>query len=171
MIFSTHIESVQHRLDGLEKRERFIVIVGFIFLIFSLFFLIIWEPVFSELEKQQQHYQSQRQLLAWMKGTSREIQSLQSPGTQSLSRFKNQSISSLVERSSQSLGIKQYIKKLDSNKKGVKVQLEQANFDRIILWLHDLERKYRIQSSSIKIEPQKEPGAVNAQIMLERVTS
>ena len=106
-----------------------------------------------------------------MKDTSREIQSLQSSGAQSLSRFKNQSISSLVERSSQSLGIKQYIKKLDSNKKGVKVQLEQANFDRLILWLYDLESKYGIQSSSIKIEPQKEPGAVNAQIMLERAAS
>ncbi len=170
MIFSSYIEPLQHRLDALEKRERNIVIAGFIFLVFSLFFLIIWDPIFSELDNQQQSHQSQQQLLGWMKEKSQEIRSLQSSGAQSSSRFKNQSISSLVERSSQSMGIKQYIKKLASNKKGVKVQLEQADFDRIILWLHDLESKYGIQSNSIKIEPQKAPGTVNAQIMLERTT-
>jgi general secretion pathway protein M len=171
MIFSSYIETAHQRLDALEKREKIIVIAGFIFLLFSMFFLLIWEPVFSELDKQQQSYQSQRQLLNWMKGTSQQIQSLRSSGAQSSSRFDKQSISSLVERSSTSLGIKQYITKLDSNKKGVKVQLEQANFDRIILWLHDLESKYGIQSSNIKIEPQEASGTVNAQISLERPTS
>jgi len=171
MIFSNHIESIQQRLDALEKRERYIVITGFIFLIFSLFFLIVWEPIFSELDNQQQSYQAQHQLLGRMKDITQEIQSLQSSGAQSSSRFNKQSISSLVELSSQSMGVKQYIKKLDSNKKGVKVQLEQANFDRVILWLHNLESKYGIQSSSIKIEPQDAPGTVDVQITLERATS
>lgn len=170
MIFSDHIEAIQSRLDALEKRERFIVIAGFIFLVFSLFFLIIWEPIFNELDKQQQDHTTQRQLLNWMNNTSQEMRLLQSSGASSLNQFKNQSISSLVERSSQSFGIKQYIKKIDSNKKGVKVKLEQANFDRVILWLYDLESKYGIQSSSIKFEAQKEPGTVNVQIMLERIS-
>ena len=50
MIFSNYLEPVQRRLDALEKRERHIVIAGFIFLIFSLFFLIVWDPIFSELD-------------------------------------------------------------------------------------------------------------------------
>ena len=103
-----------------------------------------------------------------MKDAVAEYKTLQSSGTQMSTRFRNQSISSLAEQSAQSTGVKQNIKKLDSNSKGVKVELEQVSFDRLIIWLSDLSQKYNIQASSLHIEKIAEPGTVNARISLER---
>ena len=155
-------------LDTLEKRERHIVIGGIVALIIMLFYLIIWEPITENYNTQLQKYNSQRQLHSWMKNASAEIRSLKSSGGNNASRFKNQSISSLAERSAVSTGIKSFIEKIDQNKKGVKVKLKAANFDLIIRWLNDLQTKYGIISRKVSLEKTDVSGAVNAQITLER---
>lgn len=155
-------------LNKLETRERQTVLAGAVFLIISMFYLIIWDPIFSARDEQLQLLESQQQTLQWMMDTGAEIQSLQSSGNTTSSRFKNQSISSLAERSAQSMGVKQQITKLETVKNGVKVELEAADFDRLILWLNDMEQKYGIQASSIQIEKQDKPGAVEARVTLER---
>ena len=168
--FSTHTESLRNWLDSLETRERYLVITGAIALLVSLFYLALWEPVFNNLETQQQRYQSQRQLLNWMKDATQEALSLQSAGAQTASRFKNQSVSSLAERSALSMGVKKNISKHESGTKGVKIQLQQADFDRVIMWLNDMQTKYNIKASNIQIEKLAAAGAVNVRVTLDRVT-
>jgi len=163
-----HFEPLQNWLDSLDKRERTLVISGVIFLLVNLFYFAVWDPVINGLETEQQKYESERQLYYWMKDAVSEYKALQSSGGQITNRFKNQSISSLTDRSAQSTGIKQHIKKLDSSDKGVKVELEQVSFDQLIIWLSDLSQKYSIQASSLQIEKLAEPGSVNARISLER---
>ena len=169
--FSSYLEPINQRLDAMEKRERLTVIAGSIVLLITLFYSLAWEPVFAERDAQQQQYESQGQLLTWMKQSGQKIKDLQSSGASSNARFKNQSTSSLVERSAQSMGVKQFIKKQSSDKKGVKIDLENADFDRVILWLVDMQKKYGIQTSSIKIEKQDKPGAVKVRLTLERIAS
>ncbi len=155
-------------LDTLEQRERYIVLAGTICLAIILFYLIIWEPITSRHEQQQLNYNSQRQLYNWMKNASLEIRSLNSTSGSNTSRFRNQSIASLADRSAITSGVKPFIEKIDQSKKGVKIKLKSANFDSIISWLTDLENKYAIIISKIKVEEAKEKGAVDALITLER---
>jgi len=155
-------------LDTLEQRERYIVIAGSISLLIILFYLIIWEPVTSKHEQQQLQYDSQRQLYSWMKNAGNEIRSLNAAGGNDISRFRNQSISSLADRSAITSGVKPFIEKIDQSKKGVKVRLKAADFDRIVIWLTDLQNKYGIIASKVKVEKTKVKGAVDAQITLER---
>jgi general secretion pathway protein M len=168
---SSRLAPAHKRLDAMEKRERYLVISAGFIVIITLLYAAIWEPVFSDLDNQQQRYQSQRQLLVWMKEKTQEIKTLQSAGAQSTARFNNQSVSSLVELSAQSMGIKPFIKKQTSDKKGVKIDIELASFNQIILWLNDMQNKYGIQTSNIKIEQQEKPGAVNVRVTLERDNS
>lgn len=155
-------------LDTLEQRERYIVISGGISLLIILFYLIIWEPITSKHEQQQLQYDSQRQLHSWMKNARAEIQQLSSANGNDISRFQNQSISSLADRSATTSGVKPFIEKIDQSKKGVKVRLKSANFDRIVIWLAHLENKYGIIATKVKVEKTKLEGAVDAQITLER---
>ena len=155
-------------LNKLETRERYSVIAGGIFLIFTLFYLAIWDPIFSARDEQQQLLHSQQQTLEWMIETAAEIRTLQAGTGSTASRFKNQSISSLAERSAQSMGIKDQITKLETAKNGVKVELESADFDRVILWLSDMEQKYAIQASNVQMEKLDKPGTVEARVTLER---
>ena len=167
----SHFEPIERWLGTLNPRERNTVFAGAIFLLISIFYLAVWDPVFSALESAQQQNQSQRELLNWMKSTSAEVRGLQSAGAAINSRLQNESLSSLAERSALSSGTKAFIRKLESDKDAVKAELEQADFDRIIFWLHDMQSKYGIYASSILVEPHKEKGAVNARITLERTQS
>jgi len=169
--FSALFSPAQKRLDAMEARERHMVIAAGVVIVITLLYALIWEPIFSNLENQRQRYQSQHQLLIWMKEKTREIKTLQSAGIQSTARFDNQSTASLVERSAQSMGMKPFIKKQTSDKKGVKIDLEQADFNRIILWLNDMQTRYSIQTSNIKIEQHDKPGAVDVRVTLERDSS
>ncbi|MCW9047930.1 MAG: type II secretion system protein M [Gammaproteobacteria bacterium] len=155
-------------LDTLEQRERYIVITGSISLLIILFYLIIWEPITSKHEQQQLQYDSQRQLYSWMKNAGSEIHSINSAGGNNISRFRNQSISSLADRSAIISGVKPFIEKIDQSKKGVKIRLKSANFDKIVIWLSDLQNKYGIIASKVTLEKTKLQGAVDAQITLER---
>jgi general secretion pathway protein M len=158
----------QQWLNTLEQRERVIVIGGAICLVIMLFYLAIWEPITSRHGKQQLQYESQRQLYNWMKNASAEIRSLNSAGNSTTARSRNQSISSLADRSATTSGIKPFIEKIEQSKKGVNVRLKSANFDRIVIWLTDLENKYGIIASKVKLEKTETKGAVNARITLER---
>ncbi len=155
-------------LETLEQRERYIVIGGSIALVVMMFYLIIWEPITEKYSQQHSQHESQRELYNWMKNASAEISSLKSAGGNSMARFRNQSISSLADRSATTTGIKPYIEKIDQSKNGVKVTLKAANFDRIVTWLSDLKNKYGIFASKVKIEKSKEAGAVDASVTLER---
>jgi len=158
-------------LNTLEKRERQIVIIGAISLLIMMFYLIIWEPITAKHEEQQLQNISQRQLYSWMNNASTEIRSLKSTGNSSIARFRNQSISSLADRSAVSSGIKPFIEKIDQTKKGVNIRLKAANFDSIVIWLTDMQNKYGITASKVKIEKTATKGSVDAQITLERSTS
>jgi len=167
--FQQQLAPLQQWLEKLEKRERQLVIGGGFALILLLFYGLLWEPMNNDLEMQQTHYQSQQQLLTWMQDSANKISILQTgAGGNTSNQFKNQSISSLAERSAQSMAVKDQISKLESTKKGVKVTLKNANFDRIIFWLNDLQHKYNIQASNIKFDPQTASGAVDARITLQR---
>lgn len=168
MDIASTIEPLKNKFDALEYRERMIVIGGLVFLAISLFYLAVWDPIISARDTEREHYDSQQQTLEWMQQAVREIQSLKSTGASTASRFKNQSVSSLAELSAQSTGIKPYIIKQESDKKGVKIQLEQADFDRLIMWLNDMEQKYAIQAGTVHIEKQAANGAVNVRVTLER---
>lgn len=169
-ILSSQLEPLQQWLEKLEKRERLLVVYGGIFLIFIVLYAAIWEPIIGGLELEKSRNQSQQQLLSWMQESAQQVKVYQSTsGGNAVNQFKNQSVSSLTERSARSMSVKSYISKLESTKKGVKVELKAASFDQIIYWLNDLQKKYGIQASSIKIEPQDANGMVDARITLERL--
>ena len=167
-VIDTLLSPVHQWLNTLQSREKHIVISGAIALLVMLFYLIIWEPITANYEQQQLTYDSQRQLHSWMKNTRTEILALKAAGGASAARTKNQSISSLADRSARITGVKSFINKIEQSKTGVKVILKSADFDLIINWLSDMENKYGIVSTHIKIERAKETGAVDANISLER---
>lgn len=164
----TYLESLQRWLDSLQPRERQLVIGGSITTAVILFYLLVWDATFSRLDEVRQNVESKRQLLTWMQTSAQEIRSLQSSGAALAPQLANQSISSLVTMSAQSNGVQDFVSKLDSTKDGVDIQLTNADFDRMMTWLNDLQTRYGIQPSKIIVEPQVDPGTVNARISLEK---
>jgi general secretion pathway protein M len=167
MNWRQHIEPVQRWLDSLQPRERLSVIAGAIALIIMLFYLLIWDPVFARLQTARENVVAQKQMLGWMQDSAREIRSLQSAGGISPHLLK-QPVSTLVTMSAQSMGVQNYVTRLDTTKDGVDAQLDNADFDRVVLWLNDLQTRYGIRATRIVMDPRPDPGAINARISLER---
>lgn len=138
----------------------------------TLFYLVIWEPVFNSLDSQTEKLQSQKEILLWMNDAHIEVNALRSSGGKLSSQAVNQPISTLVERSAVSTGIRTNISKINSDKKqSLKVQFESVEFDRLSQWFGKLQKDYGITAKNVSIKQTDKPGLVSCRVTLEKQSS
>jgi len=163
------LEELQHWYQGLQQRERLLVLAASVVIVVTLFYLIIWEPVHKSLEEQTQKYQSQQGILQWMQNAATEVNALKASGSANKRTSSNQPVTLLVEKSATTAGLKPYLSKLESTSdKGARVTIEAASFDQLLLWLNTLQTKYGISITSANLDRDDKPGAVNARMTLNR---
>lgn len=143
-----------------------------VLIVFTLLYLIIWEPVFDSVTLQTEKRQSQKKILNWMQNAELEVNSIRASGNFVSPQNLNQSINSLVERSAISSGIRSSITKMNSaNQKTLKVQLNSVEFDRLMQWLGKLQVDYGITPKHVTINKTEKTGIVSSRITLEKPSS
>jgi len=163
------LEELQHWYQGLQQRERLLVLAATVMIAVTLFYLIIWEPIHKSIEEQTQKYQSQTNILHWMQVASKEVNMLKASGGANKTISSTQPVTLLVENSATTAGIKPYLSKLESTSdKGARVTIDAASFDQILLWLNTMQTKYGIAVTSANLDRDDKPGAVNARMTLNR---
>lgn len=163
------LHDVQHWYQGLQQRERQLVLAASAVIIVTLLYLIIWEPVHNGLEEQTQKYQSQIGILEWMQNAAIEVRTLKASGAAKRTGNSSQPVTLLVEKSAAAAGLKPYLTKLESTTdKGARVTFDAASFDQLLLWLSTLQTQYGITVSSANIDRDNTPGAINARMTLNR---
>ena len=151
---------------GLEPRERQLVGGGAVVLVLLLLYTMIWDPIASSYRDLKEDVAEQTQTLAWMQQTAAQIKALQRSGAGSARGLGGRSLLAVVDQSARTGGLGDSIKRIEPDgSKGVKMWLEGVAFDPMILWLGELTRTYRIETSLITIEPQG-GGRVNARLTL-----
>ena len=102
----------------------------------------------------------------WMQQAAVQIKALQRSSGGSASGLGGRSLLAVVDQSARSGGLENAIKRIEPDgSKGVKVWLEGAAFDPMILWLGKLVKSFRIEPSMITLEPIGD-GRVNARLTL-----
>jgi general secretion pathway protein M len=150
---------------GLEPRERNLVGGGAALLVLLLLYLMIWEPIASGYTELGDSVQQQQETLAWMQQSAAQIKALRSEGGGARG-LGGRSLLAVVDQSARSGGLGNAIKRIEPDgSKGVKVWLEGAAFDPMILWLGRLVKSFRIEPSMITLEPIG-GGRVNARLTL-----
>jgi len=151
---------------GLEMRERKLVAGGAVVLVLLMFYLLIWEPVAVAYDDLKQNVAAQQETLDWMKQASRKVKTLRGSASGGSQGLGNRSMLAVVDQSARSDGLGPAIKRVEPDgTRGVKIWLEGAVFDSMVLWLGKLSRTYQIDTSVITIEPQGE-GLINARLTL-----
>ena len=168
MDLSRYTDPIQMKLAQMEPRERYLTIAGSIIVFIMLLYLLIWDPIMSGHTEQQEQYQANTQLLSWMQQAAEEAAGYQSAGPQLSGALRNQSISSLASISATSTGVKNAITKLESKNDEVNAELKNANFNQVINWIDNMQSRYAIYASKVKIEPNDKPGAVDVRLSLHR---
>lgn len=151
---------------GLEMRERKLVAGGAVVLVLLMFYLLIWEPAAVAYDDLKQNVAAQQETLDWMKQSSRKVKTLRGSARGGSQGLGNRSMLAVVDQSARSDGLGPAIKRVEPDgTNGVKIWLEGAVFDSMVLWLGKLSRTYQIDTSVITIEPQGE-GLINARLTL-----
>ena len=159
----------QNWYQGLQQREKLLVLGASAVIAFTLFYLIIWEPVHKNLEEQSQRYQTQLGILQWMQNAADEVRRLKATGSSKKVTRSNQPVTLIVENSAATAGIKPYLSRLESTSdKGARATVDAASFDQLLLWLNTLQTSYGITVRSANIDRDDKPGAVNARLTLNR---
>lgn len=163
------LEDIQNWYQGLQQRERQLVLAASTVIIITLLYLIIWEPIHKGIEDQTQKYQTQVEIIDWMQTAATEVRTLKASGASKRRTNNSQPVTLLVENSAATAGIKPYLTKLESTSdKGARVTLDAASFDQVLLWLNTLQTQYGISVSSASLERDDKAGAVNARMTLDR---
>ena len=165
------MNNLLHRFSALQQREKNMILFMSAAILLTLIYLLLWEPVFKSLDEQQLKQQSQKKILLWMNNAQKEVQQLRSSGN-SLSPHSNQPISTLVERSAISTGIRNNIFKMNSDKKQqLKVQFKSVEFDRLTQWLGKLQNDYGVNAKFVSINKADKPGMVSCRVTLQKLNS
>jgi general secretion pathway protein M len=153
--------------DSLAARERLMVMLGAGVLALLLFYVMIWSPMFERNATLRRGIAEQQDTFDWMRESAGKIQSLRrAAGGNAATGLGGRSLLAVVDESARGSGLGDSIKRIEPDAaKGVKVWLENAGFDQIILWLGGLSRRYQVEISSITVDP-LEAGRVNARISL-----
>jgi general secretion pathway protein M len=163
------LEDIQNWYQGLQQRERQMVLAASAVIVITLLYLSIWEPISTGIEDQTQKYQTQLDILDWMQTAAAEVRALQASGATKRQSNSSQPVTLLVENSATTAGLKPYLRKLESTSdKGARVTMDDASFDQILLWLNTLQTQYGISVSSANLDRADKAGAINARMTLNR---
>ena len=158
---------VQTYLDGLNPRERRLVVGGGIFLIIFILYQLTWAPFANGVVNMQTKVNKQQQDLLWMQQAAQEVKSLQG-GSGGRGATYRGSVLGLIEKSARQHGLGESIRKVQpEGQKGVRVWMDKVAFDRIMSWLDELQTKQGVTVSSFSAENTGQPGRVNIRMLVE----
>jgi general secretion pathway protein M len=81
----------------------------------------------------------------------------------------NESLVVLVDRTAREAGLGSNVTgQTPTGESGIRVRLEQAPFDSIVLWMAALEQRYGVLIDSASIDRSAQSGLVNASLVLTR---
>lgn len=154
--------------DGLEPRERRMLIVGGILLLISLFYVAVWEPLEDGVESLRKNNAEQLELLQWMQQSVQEVKQLRGAGGRPAQLAQGQSLLAAIDRAARANKLGGALKRVqpDGNNRA-RVWLEGASFDHIVRWIDSLQRQQGVFVVSSVFDALEEKGRVDARLVFE----
>jgi len=152
--------------NSLQSREKQLVTVAASVLIVLMLYLLIWSPLVGGLHAGRLGLKTAQSNLAWMKQAQKKVQALKATSGNSTKTLGGKSILSVVESTRGANQIPAFKRIEPEGNNGVRVWVDNAPFDKLILWIGRLERRYGVSVSDIIVDKQKEPGMVNVKLIM-----
>ncbi len=140
------------RWQKLSQRERLLFTGTVLLIAFYSVYLLIYVPIANEEILFDQKIASQKLAYQYLKKISTEVSELQKNKIEVVKNQEGQSLINVIDSSSIQMQVKPTIKRVvpdDAN--NVTLWLENTNFDQFIDWLIELESKYGVTVTQIKI--------------------
>jgi general secretion pathway protein M len=151
--------------NTLEQRERLFVTIAGAMLAVALVYLALLAPFNKLVDTRTTRVEKKRQDLAWMSSVAPTLRNLAmtQPGA------SGESLVVLIDRTARQSGIASAVTAQTPNgDHGMRVRLENAHFDNVILWLASLQQQFNVGVESATIDRTDKSGIVNASLVLSR---
>jgi general secretion pathway protein M len=153
---------------ALQPRERALVAVGGAALVLVAIYLLGLAPFYSAVNASAERVAKKEGDLAWMRSVGGEVLAL-SANAPPAATPTNESLVVLIDRAARECGLGQSLTgQTPSGENGIRVRLEQAEFDKLVVCLGSLQQTHAVTIDSATIDRTAKPGFVNASLDLSR---
>lgn len=155
-------------LNSLSSRERALVTYGSIAVALILLWLLIIKPLYNNKIKLDKAITLQKKTLTTMQKQSIAIKQLQQQETIKPKNTGSQNPQQLIERSLQTWRLKTVLERMQSQGTGVRLILKNANADRVMRFLYELESTHSLSISNMAIDSDnKEAGFADFRLTIK----
>lgn len=163
------MQQLKDKFNSLQPRERWVVLGGAILVLVVAVYVFALAPLYSAIDAQAKRVAQKEGDLAWLRSVSGEVAVL-SAAQPSRPGPSNESLVVLIDRAARECGLSNSLTGQTPNgERGIRVRLEAAEFDKLMVCLGTLQQVHAIDVESATIDRTAKPGLVNANLVLTRV--
>ena len=157
------MNALRQWLDGLAPRERNLVYAAAALLAVAIVYLVVVMPVTTAARHRATRIEQKSADLAWMRQVAPQVAAAVASG----GAANNESLVVLVDRTGREAGLGGSIRdQSPSGEHGLRLRLESAQFDVLVVWLTNLQQQYGVRVEAATIDAAGAPGLVNASLTL-----
>jgi len=155
--------------NSLSPRERMFVLVAGSAMLFLLLWLLVAKPLYNKNKKFNTQINSQKLALETMKKQSLQVKRLKQDSAKPVVKSTGNT-QQHIERALQTWRLKSTLERMQSQgPDGVRLILKDANADRFMRFLFELENKYALIISNLVINnAKKEPGLADIRLTIKK---
>lgn len=155
------IQKLRSHYEQLSARDQNIFIGLAALVVVVCFYVFLWSSLADWSAMQRRDYGEQVEVMSWMRQHIAEAQAVENKKNAGVGQRE---LSSVISSQAKQAGV--VLSRIQPDKRGVAVWLEDAAYQKVLSWLVLLESKYEIVVQQIKLERLKEEGRVRAYIHL-----
>ena len=157
--------------QGLEARERAVILLGGAVVIAALIFLTVVEPLAQKRLAVTTTLNAEKLLLERIAGYAAEAESIrqQIADTPNEIRGRDQSLLSVIDNAASAAQVKNYIRRVVPNGTNqANLAFDSVPFDNLVKYLVELQSQFGVVVTRINTDKLTEPGLVRANLTLQR---
>jgi len=162
------MQQLKDWFDALQPRERLILGIGGVLVLMVALYLLVLAPFYAAVAARSERVTQKEGDLAWMRSVAPEMLALNAQAPVAAGPSQD-SLVVLIDRVARECGLSSALTgQTPDGESGIRVRLESAEFDKLIVCLGSLQQQHAVSVESAAIDRSGEPGQVNASLVLTR---
>ncbi|PCJ46879.1 MAG: hypothetical protein COA99_02040 [Moraxellaceae bacterium] len=160
------VRELRRQYEMISGRDRMMLNGLIVFLVVVAGFFILLKPSLDSVSDAQLKLKGKQELLQWIQSNESLAKSLRKGGGKSQGRKPGQSLLALINQTSSQFRVP--LKRYEpEGQDKLRVWVEDIPFNGFMRWLTSLQSKHNVNVINISIDSQKQPGIINAKVVLK----
>lgn len=162
------LEKLKYDYLALQARERWLIAAGAVLVLLTAIYVLAWAPLAKSVADRSARVEKKQADLAWMQSVAGQVMAAgEIAGPAAVSN--DESIVVVIANTATQAGVGNALTGQTPNgANSVRVRLEGADFDALVLWMGQLQQQYGVIVENASIDRAGKPGQVNASLMFTR---